>query len=535
MQHKIATSLLACIATVCAFAQPDQHGIAADSGKWLQAGIYGDSYGQTDWAAALRHQFSTSLKTAFNAGYTHDFMDKDVNNDGFRDLPKKKQLNVSNSWHYSKGRYTACFGFETLNNANTGGSMHFNGRRADTTNYGAFTQRDMATAWTNHSIAFSRRNKAEAALAYTYDRSNSLYGVRTNENTLNTYDVQASYIRTFNKQHTLRAGATHNGFLTSNTLGLKDSIYIDDIETEAYDFTTGIFAEYTYKINSILRINARMNADWSNWFGFFYAPEVSIDYFPYKSLLINANVSRSKNQIDIFANNSHPLMSSRQVIIGFPYDREQKWNFSLSATQKFKLFGRDFFIMAGYERIQFERYLVIDFDHSDEEVFFHFSDEEAHSDIITLSAQYEITKGLHAATSWRRNNAMQTIDGRLRHTPFTNDYDGTVSLSYTTPRYDIGIEADAQFYGGGRLPMAIDGSTRFDAYQLYNARISKGFGPVQIYAGVSNISDKRQRHPVLGHDNPFGKGFDATMIYAPLKGRTYYLGVRFDLEKQPGR
>ncbi|MBR2624219.1 MAG: hypothetical protein IKC96_03705 [Paludibacteraceae bacterium] len=152
----------------------------------------------------------------------------------------------------------------------------------------------MATAWTNHSIAFNSRNKAEAALAYTYDRSNSLYGVRTNENTLNTYDVQASYIRTFNQQHTLRAGATHNGFLTSNTLGLKDSIYIDDIETEAYDFTTGIFAEYTYKIDSILRINARMNADWSNWFGFFYASEVSIDYFPYKSLLINANVLRSK-------------------------------------------------------------------------------------------------------------------------------------------------------------------------------------------------------------------------------------------------
>ena len=68
MQHKIATSLLACIATVCAFAQPDPHAIAADSGKWLQAGIYGDSYGQTDWAAALRHQFSTSLKTELNAG-----------------------------------------------------------------------------------------------------------------------------------------------------------------------------------------------------------------------------------------------------------------------------------------------------------------------------------------------------------------------------------------------------------------------------------------------------------------------------------
>ena len=165
-------------------------------------------------------------------------------------------------------------------------------------------------------------------------------------------------------------------------------------------------------------------------------------------------------------------------------------------------------------------------------MFFHFSDEEAQSNIITLSAQYEITKGLHAATSWRWNNAMQTIDGRLRRTPFTSDYDGTVSLSYTTPRYDIGIEADAQFYGGGRLPMTIDGSTRFDAYQLYNARISKGFGPVQIYAGVSNISDKRQRHPVLGHDNPFGKGFDATMIYAPLKGRTYYLGVRLGLEKK---
>ncbi|MBO7337246.1 MAG: TonB-dependent receptor [Paludibacteraceae bacterium] len=557
-KNRIATFIIACIAshTIAQNAEPYTptgkaellvqmtekgvpdawntlpHAINNDSSKWLQAGIYGDSYGRTDWAAALNHSFSNELKTGLSAEYTHDFINKDANNDGFRDLPKKKELSIANHWHFSKGRYTAELGIETLNNAYTGGSTHFKGRKADTTNYGVFTKRDRLKAWTSHSYAFNAKNMVEARLSYAYDYKEALYGTKTNQNNINTYDAQAEYIRTFNKHHTLRAGVTHNGYMTTNNLRPDDSLYIDNIESYANDFTTGIFTEYTFKIDSILHINVSAKGDWSYWTGFFYSPEVSISYNPYKSLVINANVSRKQTKEDVFANWSGLLMSSRQIITCFPYDKEIKWDFGLSATQKFKLFARDFSVTAGYTRTQFEKRLIIDFANSDDLLYLYFSDEDAHSDIVTLKAQYEIIKGLDATTAWRWSNVTQTIDGKLQKAPFVNSYDGIVSLSYTTPKYDFRIEADAQFYGGGRLPMAIDGSTHFDAYQLYNTRITKGFGLLSLYAGVDNIAGKTQRHPVLGHDNPFGSGFDATMIYAPLRDRTYYIGVRLGLEKR---
>ena len=67
-----------------------------------------------------------------------------------------------------------------------------------------------------------------------------------------------------------------------------------------------------------------------------------------------------------------------------------------------------------------------------------------------------------------------------------------------------------------------------------NLQVSRDFAEGrQIYVGVENVTDYRQADPIIG----VGLGmegipasdplFDASLVYAPIFGRTFYVGVRW--------
>ena len=52
----------------------------------------------------------------------------------------------------------------------------------------------------------------------------------------------------------------------------------------------------------------------------------------------------------------------------------------------------------------------------------------------------------------------------------------------------------------------------------------------EVYAGAENITNYKQKNPILGSDNPFGANFDTTIIYAPVFGSNFYAGLRFKID-----
>ena len=89
------------------------------------------------------------------------------------------------------------------------------------------------------------------------------------------------------------------------------------------------------------------------------------------------------------------------------------------------------------------------------------------------------------------------------------------------------------FNGGGRLPIVagsqLNSQTEFPSFTLMNAQVTKFFRYWNIYGGAENLLDYTQDQPVLGADNPFGSGFDATRIWGPVMGRKFYAGIRITL------
>ena len=51
----------------------------------------------------------------------------------------------------------------------------------------------------------------------------------------------------------------------------------------------------------------------------------------------------------------------------------------------------------------------------------------------------------------------------------------------------------------------------------------------EIYLGGENVTNMRQKNPILASENPFSDYFDSTIIYAPIFGRMFYSGLRFKI------
>ena len=85
--------------------------------------------------------------------------------------------------------------------------------------------------------------------------------------------------------------------------------------------------------------------------------------------------------------------------------------------------------------------------------------------------------------------------------------------------------------GKQRIPfheLSIEKNGYSPSYSLLHAQITKVFSEkFEIYLGGENIGSYKQDKPILG--DPFGTDFDTSIVYAPIHGSLFYLGLRFNI------
>ena len=149
-----------------------------------------------------------------------------------------------------------------------------------------------------------------------------------------------------------------------------------------------------------------------------------------------------------------------------------------------------------------------------------------------------ILKGFSLTATYRRTNVKTTYSGVLQEKPLTNNYKGLFTASYAPGLGKWQFDVTLQLNGGGRMPTPYtisDGSLswdeRYKGYEQLNAQITRFFRHWSIYAGGENITGFKQKNPIIGANDPWGQNFDSTMIWGPLHGAIYYIGVRLNWNK----
>src|SRR5690606_7483842 len=167
---------------------------------------------------------------------------------------------------------------------------------------------------------------------------------------LNAYDI---------KQQSYYSNLIFNSII-SNTMnkfavGLNmtydkytENVIVPDVtgDYSRIDNSVGAFFEYTYDNDDNFSMIVGVRADVHNRLGAFLTPRLHLRYAPWAGGVIRASAGRGKRAANIFAENQQLFASSRVFSIlntdGKVYglDPEIAWNYGMSFSQSFKLFGR---------------------------------------------------------------------------------------------------------------------------------------------------------------------------------------------------
>ena len=67
-------------------------------------------------------------------------------------------------------------------------------------------------------------------------------------------------------------------------------------------------------------------------------------------------------------------------------------------------------------------------------------------------------------------------------------------------------------------------------YVIMNVQVTKKFGEcLEIYAGGENLTNYKQKNPIVSASEPLSEDFDASMVWGPLSGIRAYFGVRYQI------
>ena len=118
--------------------------------------------------------------------------------------------------------------------------------------------------------------------------------------------------------------------------------------------------------------------------------------------------------------------------------------------------------------------------------------------------------------------------------PLTGKYKGLLTASYQTPLGIWQFDATLQLNGGGRMPAPYelaDGqlswSRRYGSFEQLSMQVTRYFRRWSIYVGGENLTNFKQKNPIIDAANPWGDNFDSTMIWGPVHGAKAYVGIRF--------
>ncbi|QRR02076.1 TonB-dependent receptor [Dyadobacter sandarakinus] len=505
----------------------------------LLLNTYVNSFGRAEVNLNLAHQLSKKWSTGL---LTHSSTLRnrfDKNHDGFLDLPLYTQFNGLNRWKYQGERFMAQFGVKALYEDRLGGQQQFtrNMKGSDQV-YGFGARVGQYEFFSKLARLFPDKPYKGLGLivnASLYD-SRSFFGQTVyngRQKTLYGNLIYQSIIG--NTNHTFKTGLS---YLLDN----YDEQYAQSLRRRN-ESVPGAFVEYTYNQLDKFVLVAGGRVDLHNLYGTQWTPRLHLKYNLTGETTLRASVGRGFRVANPLAEYYGNLVSARRVVFTESLRPEISWNMGASLTQEYQLGSMRGSFVVDFYRTYFENQLVANFE---DPRYIRFSNLEGKAFANSFQAEANLTpvKRFDLKLAYRLFDVKQNIQNLygenvlLPRTMVSRDrilFNAGYALPYDKWKFD----ATVQWNGKRRLPYMEPvheqhlpenaGLTYSPSFYNLNAQVTRTFPKWDIYLGGENLTDFRQKNPIMGANEPFGDHFDAGMAWGPVTGRMIYAGIRYKI------
>ena len=503
---------------------------------WVSANLFASSTGRYEANADATLKLSKRWSTSLLAHYENETMAHDANHDGFADIPRVEQYNLWNRWAYMGDHYVFQAGIKALSEWRNSGQVNHGGNPGqelykigiDTRRYEAFTK---------NAYIFNKEKNTNLALILqgTFHNQDAVYGHKLYD--VDQTNVYASLLfeTEFSKRHSLSTGLSFNYDGYDQRYRLTNDVELPRLKSFEKESVQGAYVQYTYNLEDKLILMGGIRGDYSSMHGFFVTPRAHVKYNPNEFVNFRLSAGKGYRTNHVLAENNYLLASSRKVRIAGDLDQEEAWNYGASISSYIPLFGKTLNLNAEYYYTDFLKQVVVDMDTDPHEIAFYNLNERSYSHVFQVEANYPLFKGFTLTAAYRFTDAKTTYNGELKERPLTSRYKGLVTASYKTPLEIWQFDATLQLNGGGRMPSRYileDGtpswSARYGSFEQLSVQITRYFRHWSIYVGGENLTNFKQKNPIIDAANPWGENFDSTMIWGPVHGAKAYIGIRFN-------
>lgn len=489
------------------------------------ANLFASNTGRIESNVNASTNINSRLSTGILLHASDEFLNVDDNNDNFMDMPMVRQYNIANRWNYKSKDYTFQLFARALDEERMGGQVNGNYHiEIDTRRYEFFMK---------NGFVFNPVNGTSLGwiVSGSLHNQNAKYGNKMYMGDQNNLYTNLIFQTSFGDAHKLSTGLSANYDKYDEHL-----MAVTNFDNIYDELVGGAFAEYTFNLNDKFIALAGIRFDDNSRFGSFVTPRLHVKYNVSEQLHLRASAGKGYRSPNILAENNYLLASSRDIVLPANVKMEEAWNYGLSAQYYINIFNREVNLSAEWFYTNFNQQIVSDLDRDVHKVYFNNLVGKSFANSLQFEATAEPFKGFTILLAHRLNDVKTTTNGILQEKVLTNKYKSLITTSYQTGLRKWQFDFTTQFNGGGRMPTpdATNAlwSETFDPYTVFNAQITRYFRTWSLYLGGENLGNFKQPNPIIDVQNPFGSNFDASMIWGPVHGRKFYIGMRWAIDRE---
>lgn len=499
-----------------------------------------NSMGMSEGNLMTGVKLSDNLSTSILAHGQDNKKEIDNNHDNFLDDPMVRQYNFINRWHWKPNKnWITQFGVKFIDEQRIGGQKGYDESKTNDINnaYRIDIDTRRYEAFAKIGYVFPKNDERSIALITNFSshEQESFYGLRNydaKQKYLYANLLFQSYIGNLTHKYTAGLSFIYDDFNDNLTRGVNNLGMTDRSEKVA-----GAYVEYTWLPSDEITLQAGLRYDHNSVYGGFMTPRLHFRYKFAEGSTLRLAAGSGRRTSNPIAENSFLLASNRTFNIDANLKQEKAWNYGLSVTQYFNLFGQNFTASADFYRTEFQNQVMVDVDRDVNQVNFYNLDGQSFANNYQVELKFEPVDRLDVTTAIRFSDVKADINNELQRVPYVNRYKGLVNLSYSTNMNIWQFDFTTQINGDMRIPSTAGNPVEYQrreespAYAVMNAQITKRFRIWEVYVGAENLGNYTQKNPIIAAADPHGGNFDASMIWGPIQERKFFLGVRLTIDR----
>ncbi|MFI3316818.1 MAG: TonB-dependent receptor [Rikenellaceae bacterium] len=487
----------------------------------------------------------------------------DHNGDGFRDMPSTSQYNFSNRWLYSADSGVQLrWGFKALKEERLGGDLDYQesgyqtmfqdniyGSKIDNSGYNAYVKLGVPVGAAVYDAENESELRSNVALVADFDAfdEEAYFGLNTYDGRERSVSLDLKYNHYFTASSSLIVGASsYLQNIDERVANITPWLSSDDnlFDLSRQENEVGLYAEYTYTPSDRFSLVAGLRGDYNFYFDRdFYTPRTHIRWAITPSTVLRMSAGLGYRTANVVTDNIGIMATGRKFIFDNGTDsqfdtQEKAATYGVSLTQTFTLTRpSDATISFDYFRSDFFNQVIVDQEFDSENIHIYNSDGDSFTDTYQLDFNWSPVERFDIFATYRYSNSKVTLnrpDGEqvVVDRPLVSSYKTLLNLQYATAYRRWVFDVTAQYNGSMRLPTqtgALADSSYSPSYPMFYAQVSRRIRNVDLYAGCENIANYYQPTPIIAASDPYSTAFNSSVVWGPLMGRKFYIGLRYNL------